>query len=147
MKQALGAARSRGSKACFIFFSELLVLALSTSSEEASSMGSPRGVPVPWRASDATKKEEEEEEEEETEEEDERVLSASFRARRIRAACAGPCGAVSPAARPLWLTAIPAMSARGRSLSAKEDEDDEEEEDKDGEIAASARTTTPSPRP
>jgi hypothetical protein len=77
-------------------------------------MGSPRGVPVPCSASDATRKEgggaEEEEERREDDEsaggdesdgESESVRPASLEACRISATCAGPCGAVRPAARPL----------------------------------------------
>lgn len=51
------------------------------------------------------------------------------------------------AARPLWLTAIPAMRARGRSLFAKVESEESEEEVVIEKNGASAKTTTPSPRP
>ena len=60
-----------------------------------TSIGSPRGVPVPCSEATATS-----------------VIAAvaMLSAVRIRAVCAGPFGAVRPLLRPSWLTAVPQIS-------------------------------------
>ncbi len=57
-----------------------------------TSMGSPRGVPVPCRLTSATSR---------------GIRPATDSAVRISAVCAGPLGAVSPLERPAWLYALP----------------------------------------
>jgi hypothetical protein len=88
------------------------LLAPTIASDAApSSMGSPRGVPVPCKAS-ATRESDADGRRRRggppsaaTADEDDRLVDASSSAEPRSAACAGPEGAVSTVARPPWLTA------------------------------------------
>jgi hypothetical protein len=61
-----------------------------------ASIGSPRDVPVPWRATNPIA---------------EATMPASLTASLTRALWAGPLGAVKPLDRPPWLTAVPRTTA------------------------------------
>ena len=68
-----------------------------------TSIGSPSEVPVPCASTYATSW---------------AATPALASASRITVSCAGPLGAVSPALRPSWFTALPGITARMRSPSA-----------------------------
>jgi len=131
-----------------------------------SSMGSPRGVPVPWTATARTSRRGSEGEEELEELEAAKELkvtqaapppppSASPRACLTSDACAGPLGAVSDAEAPPWLTAEP--SSRASKGGREEEEEGEEEESSSPPLPPppppplptflSTTTAKPSPRP
>ena len=140
-KRDLAAASASGSLSLLSFFpSSSFASPLLPSAPERppTSMGSPRGVPVPWRATRETpaRASEAANDAEEEEEEEEAAAAASEAAERSSAACAGPLGAVRLDDRPSWLTAEPTSTARGESEEAEE-----------GSRRESRSIPQPSPRP
>ena len=120
-----------------------------------SSMGSPRGVPVPWTATARTSRRgggggeelaeglaEEEDEESEAAWND---LSASRRACLTSDDCAGPLGAVSDAEAPPWLTAEPRSRASKGGGDGDGDEEDARSAAAVAAVVAVAAVESPAP--